>query len=79
MISGPLPPFGRITGIRFNGYNLSPLFLGTPSSRGGDANLALLQGIKNFLRFLEKSGFCRSPVVVAAGNRGLPWERLNLG
>jgi hypothetical protein len=25
-----LPPFGRITGIRFYGYNLSPLFLGTP-------------------------------------------------
>jgi len=25
-----LPPFGRITGIRFNGYNLSPLCLGTP-------------------------------------------------
>jgi biotin carboxyl carrier protein len=24
-------PFGRIIGIRFNGYNLSPLFLGTPS------------------------------------------------
>jgi hypothetical protein len=25
-----LPPFGRITGIRFIGYNLSPLFYGTP-------------------------------------------------
>ncbi len=23
-------PFGRITGIRFFGYNLSPLFYGTP-------------------------------------------------
>jgi hypothetical protein len=27
-----LPPFVRITGIRFYGYNLSPLFLGTPTS-----------------------------------------------
>jgi len=25
-----LPPFVRITGIRFYGYNLSPCFLGTP-------------------------------------------------
>jgi hypothetical protein len=25
-----LPPFGRITGIRFYGYNLSPYYLGTP-------------------------------------------------
>ena len=25
-----LPPFGRITGIRFYGYNLSPCILGTP-------------------------------------------------
>jgi len=27
-----LPPFVRITGIRFYGYNLSPCFLGTPLS-----------------------------------------------
>jgi prolyl oligopeptidase len=27
-----LPPFVRITGIRFYGYNLSPCFLGTPCS-----------------------------------------------
>src|SRR4051812_45121508 len=27
-----LPPFGRITGIRFYGYNLSPCLLGTPCS-----------------------------------------------
>jgi hypothetical protein len=29
--AGRLPPFGRIIGIRFYGYNLSPLFLGTPT------------------------------------------------
>jgi hypothetical protein len=26
-----LPPFDRITGIRFYGYNLSPCILGTPA------------------------------------------------
>jgi biotin carboxyl carrier protein len=53
-----LPPFDRITGIRFNGYNLSPLVLGTPSNIVPLAQAEELQhkGI------LEKSNYSNQPV-----------------
>ena len=53
-------PFGRITGIRFNGYNLSPLFSGHPwlkdrSHDGDDAAIYAL--ILQLIKFLSTNTY----------------------